>query len=123
MIEASVWIAPSIWKSVSDLTERPVWETTPVESEWSSPNGEPMTAIGWPTTTLSLSASVERGQVDLVRVDLEQGDIGERVESEDLGREDVAVVELDVDLVGRLPVFAFAVGDDMGVGDQSRRRR
>jgi hypothetical protein len=32
-------------------------ETTPIESDWSSPNGEPMAATGVPTWTLELSPS------------------------------------------------------------------
>ena len=56
-------------------------------------------------------------QVDPVRLHLEQSDIGERVEADDLGRDDVAVLELDEDPIGRLAVLAFAVADYVGVGD------
>ena len=50
LIEASVWIAPSIWNLVSDSTERSVAETTPTESDCCSPKGLPIAATGWPTT-------------------------------------------------------------------------
>ena len=46
LIEASVWIAPSIWNWVSDFTERSVAETTPTESERCSPKGLPIAATG-----------------------------------------------------------------------------
>ena len=58
MIEASVWIAPSIWNWVSDLTARSVAETTPTESERCSPKGLPIAATGSPTSSsLSLPSS------------------------------------------------------------------
>ena len=57
MIEASVWIAPSIWNLVSDWIERSVAETTPTDSDLSSPNGLPIAATGCPTSTHSLVAS------------------------------------------------------------------
>ena len=46
LIEASVWIAPSIWKLVSDWIERSVAETMPTDSDCSSPNGLPIAATG-----------------------------------------------------------------------------
>ena len=39
LIAASVWIAPSILKPVSESIERCVAETTPTDSDCSSPNG------------------------------------------------------------------------------------
>ena len=60
LIAASVWIASSIWKSVSDSTERPVAEITPTESEFSSPNGLPIAATGWPTWISELRPELER---------------------------------------------------------------
>ena len=97
LIEASVWIAPSIWNSVSDSIDRSVAETTPTESDCCSPNGLPIAATGSPTST-SCRAELERMQVEALGVDLEQGDVGERVEADDLGLDLVAVGELDVDL-------------------------
>ena len=52
---ASVWIAPEIWKSVSEATERSTAETIPTESDCACPNGDPIAATGSPTATFSLS--------------------------------------------------------------------
>ena len=57
LIEASVWIAPSIWNWVSDLTERSVAETIPLESDCCSPKGLPIAATGWPTWRSASSPS------------------------------------------------------------------
>src|SRR5436190_1773190 len=57
LIEASVWIAPSIWNRVRDSIDRSVAETTPTDSDWSSPNGLPIAATGCPTWTASFVAS------------------------------------------------------------------
>ena len=113
MIEASVWIAPSIRNSVSDSIERSVAETTPTESDWFWPNGLPIAATGVADLDVGLGAERERLQVEAVGVDLEQGDVGERVEADDLGLDLVAVGELDVDLAppraaGRLGVPVVA---------------
>ena len=54
MIDASVWIAPSIWKLVSDGIERSSAETNPTESDWRSPNGLPIAATCSPTSTSSM---------------------------------------------------------------------
>ena len=117
LIEASVWIAPSIWNWVSDLTDRSVAETTPTESDCCSPKGLPIAATGWPTTRSASSPSFEWVHLEAVGVDLEQGDVGEGVEADDVGGDHVAVGELDVDLIGGCPVAAAALGDDVGVGD------
>ena len=117
MIEASVWIAPSISNWVSDWIERSVAEMTPTESDWSSPNGLPIAATGCPTTRSESLAELERLQVEVRGVDLEQRHVGERVEADDLRRDEVAVGELDEHLVGLVAVRARAVGDDVGVGD------
>jgi hypothetical protein len=55
LIEASVWIAPSIWNSVSDSIERSSAETTPIERELRWPNGLPIAATGSPTSIASES--------------------------------------------------------------------
>ena len=51
MIEASVWIAPSIPNWVSESIERSAAETTPTESDWFWPNGLPIAATASPTST------------------------------------------------------------------------
>ena len=84
LIEASVWIAPSISKSVSESIERSVAETTPTESDWFWPNGLPIAATGSPTWT-SVAEPSERVQVEAVGVDLDQRDVGVRVEADDVG--------------------------------------
>jgi hypothetical protein len=63
LIDASVWIAPPIWNSVSDGIERSVAEITPTESDWRSPNGLPMAAVGSPTSTSS-SGPISSGLSD-----------------------------------------------------------
>ena len=62
LIEASVWIAPSIWNWVRDLTERSVAEITPTERDCCSPKGLPIAATGWPTTR-SLSLPSPSGRI------------------------------------------------------------
>ena len=115
LIAASVWIALSIWKSVSDCTGRSVAETTPVESEDSWLNGLPIAATGIARDQRAVVAELERLQVEAVGVHLEQGDVGVGVKADDLRRDVVAVGELDVDLVGLGPVGA--------AGPRSRRGR
>ncbi len=68
---------------------------------------------------LAVIAQLQRVQLEAVRLDLEQGDVGEGVEADDLGRHHVAVGELDVDLLGGLAGAAGVVGDDVGVGDDA----
>ena len=50
LIAASVWIAPTVAKPVSDSIERSSAEMTPTDSDCSSPNGLPIAATGAPTT-------------------------------------------------------------------------
>ena len=52
LIAASVWIASLIEKSVSASIVRFFADTTPTESELSSPNGLPIAATGSPTVTV-----------------------------------------------------------------------
>ena len=126
LIEASVWIAPSIRNWVSESIERSVAETMPVESDCSWPNGLPIAATGVPTSTALGGADLDRVQIEALGVDLEQRDVGVGVEADDLGLDLVAVGELDEDLVGGVDVIGAAaaraaallgVGDDVGVGD------
>ena len=121
LIEASVWIALSIANSVSDWIERSVAETIPIESDCCSPNGLPIAATGSPTANSSRSEMFRWLQVEAVRVDLDQRDVGVGIEADDVRRHAVAVAQLDVDLL-RLPRLPAAValaagGDDVGVGD------
>ena len=46
---------------------------------------------------VAVVAERQRVQVEAVGVDFDQGDVGERVEADDLRRDHVAVGELDVD--------------------------
>ena len=62
------------------------------------PNGLPIAATASPTSTSVSEPSGSGVQVEALGVDLEQGDVGERVEADDLGLDLVAVGELDVDL-------------------------
>ena len=62
LIAASVWIAPSVSKPVSDSIERSSAEMTPTESDCSSPNGLPIAATGEPTTQVVRLAERERAQ-------------------------------------------------------------
>ena len=103
MIGASVWIASTSEKfEVSESIERWIAETTPTPSESSLPNGLPIAATGSPTddgAELPSGTGIERV---VVRIDLEQPDVVEHVPADDLRRDPVAILELDVDPVGRV---------------------
>ena len=62
LIAASVWIAPVIAKPVSESIERSSAETTPTDSDCSSPNGVPIAATGAPTIALARRAERQRAQ-------------------------------------------------------------
>ena len=63
---------------------RSVAETTPTESDWSSPKGLPIAATGSPDrTNVGGRDSCDRVQVEAVRVHLDQGDVGVGVEADD----------------------------------------
>ena len=104
---ASVCTAPAVSKPVSDSIDRFVAEMTPVESDCSSPKGEPMAATGEPTTRRSAGAERQRAQRQPRRVDLQQRDVGEGVEPDDLRRHLVAVLEAHEDLAGGLDRLPF----------------
>ena len=92
---ASVWIASPIPKRVSDWMLRSSAETTPTDSDCSSPNGLPIAATGSPT-----ASPLERPRGSGVRskprrVDLQQRHVRVRVGADDLRRHAVAVRELD----------------------------
>ena len=85
LIGASVWIASTrSYFVVSDGIERRIAETTPTESESVFPNGLPIAATGWPTTTRLESPSGTGSQRMLLRVDPEHADIVEQVVADDL---------------------------------------
>ena len=113
---ASVWIAPMVSKPVSDWIERSSAEMTPTESDCSSPNGLPMAATGAPTCRSLVEPSGSGRSVRPVGVDLQQRDVGERVEALDLRRDLVAVGEAHEDARGLADGGALAAGDDVGVG-------
>ena len=108
---------------MSESIERSVAETTPTDSDWFCPNGLPIAATGVADLRRRSPSRAASGvQVEALGVDLQQGDVGERVEADDLGLDLVAVGELDVDLV-RLVQRAgrgagrLGVGDHVGVGE------
>ncbi len=111
LIEASVWIAPSIWNWVSDLTERSVAETIPLESDCCSPKGLPIAATGWPTWISASSPSSSGCRSKPSGSILQQADVDEGVEADDLGRDHVAVGELDEDFLAgsRLPLDSSVI--------------
>ena len=57
LIAASVWIASPILKRVSESMLRSSADTTPIDSDWRSPNGLPIAATGSPTFTLRVRAN------------------------------------------------------------------
>ena len=67
LIAASVWIASLIEKSVSASIVRFLADTTPTESEFSSPNGLPIAATGSPTWTVARVAERQRHEVEALR--------------------------------------------------------
>jgi hypothetical protein len=101
LIEASVWIAPSIWNR-----ERVLLAERAADRSHRLADDE-----------VVVVAELQRVQVEAVWLHLEQGDIGKGVEADDLGRDHVAVRELDVDRLGLLALATGGIGDDMGVGD------
>ena len=68
---------------------------------------------------LLVGRQLEGAQIEALRVDLEQRDVGVGVEADDLGRHLVAVGELDVDLLRLLDRAApsRSVGDHVGIGN------
>ena len=106
LIEASVWIAPSIWNWVSDLTERSVAETIADRERLLLAEGAADRRHRLADREVAVVAELERVQGEAVGLDLQQGDVGEGVEADDLGRDDVAVGELDEDFLGRHPLAA-----------------
>ena len=95
---------------------RSIAEITPTDSDWRSPNGEPIAATGSPTGDRGVRAERQRPQRQALRVDLEQRHVGVGVLADDLGLDAVAVGELDVDLARLLGVLAVALRDDVRVG-------
>ena len=103
---------------MSDGIVRPVPETTPIESEASAPNGEPIAATGCPTATVG--GVPERHRRETVRRGRhpQHTDVVVRIPAHDLGRDTVAVVELDIDAArGRGERRAGGRGDHVGGGE------
>ena len=92
--------------------------TTPADTLFSKPNGEPIAITHSPRLTRGLRGEVERRQV--LRVDLDERDVGALVAADDLGGEFAAVGELHDDF-GRA-VDDVRVGDDVAVGAHDEAR-
>ncbi len=90
---------------------RPLALTMPVVTVWPMPKGLPMASTTSPTSTLSLSAIGDGGQV--LGVDLDDGDVALRVAADDFGGELAAVLQGDLHLVGA--VHDVVVGEDVAV--------
>ena len=93
------------------MLPRPLALTMPVVTVWPMPKGLPMASTTSPTSTLSLSAMGDGGQV--LGVDLDDRDVALRVAADHLGRELPAVLQGDLDLVGA--VHHVVVGEDVAV--------
>ena len=78
LIAASVWMKER--KSPAPI-ERASAETMPLVTVWPTPNGLPIASTRSPTSSASLSPSVERRQLLAMRVDLQHGEIGMLVDS------------------------------------------
>ena len=77
---------------------------TPIESDCSSPNGQPMAATGAPTVRRSAWSPAAAAAGQARRVDLQQRDVGEGVEPDDLRGDLVAVLEAHEDLPAALRI-------------------
>src|SRR3954462_757122 len=90
LIAASVWIAPEIWKSVSEATERSTAETIPTDSDCACPKGEPQAAPGGGADgrdrpadrDLLAVAQRQRPQGKPLRIYVQQRDVGVRIVAE-----------------------------------------
>ena len=109
---ASVWITFStIRPAVRERTgsERPSAETTPAVTDPAKPCGLPMATTSWPDP--EPLGVAEHGRREAVLLGAEDGEVGERVGPDDLGRDLAAVDERGL----HLPSVA---GDDVGRGEQ-----
>ena len=80
---------------------RPVADTMPLVTELEYvPSGLPIATTSWPT--LSASDSPSRGRRQVGPLDLDDGQVGQRVDAVDGAGQDPAVLELDVELARRL---------------------
>ena len=116
LIAASVWIAPEIWKLVSDWIERSIAEMTPTDSDCCSPNGEPIAATGSPTSTLALSPSGSGRSFSPPGSSRSSAMSAFGSSPTILAGDLVAVGELDEDLARAPPRVALAGGHDVRVG-------
>ena len=86
LIAASVWMRLLRCWSPSVVIERPLAETMPLVTEFEYvPSGLPMATTSWPT--LSASESPRRGRGRSGRVDLDDREVGQRVDAVDRARE------------------------------------
>ena len=116
-------IATSVWMNGTRFScgrSRPFALTMPAVIVFSRPNGLPMATTHSPT--LSLSGSPIDDARQLLRVDLQQRDVGALVGADDLGDE-FALVGQPHGHFGRF-VDDVRVGDDVAVGreDEARTR-
>ena len=119
LIAASVWIRfVEAARRVSTSTVRPVAEMIPVVTVLVYvPSGEPMAIASWPTSMSRRLADRRRRQAG--RVDLDDREVGERVDAVDRALELAAVLELDRQLRGdrrRRVCDDVAVGQDPAGG-------
>src|SRR5437016_11711668 len=96
LIAASVWIALPIGNLVSDWMSRFSAETTPTDSDCSSPNGLPIAATGSPTVRPPVDpngngSSRAPGPRSWLGSTLQQRDVRVVVGTDDAGRQPVAV--------------------------------
>ena len=99
---------------------RSIAETTPTDSELCSLKGLPIAATGVPTTTVGGAPERHRRQCMGARIDPDDGDVAEQVPADDLGRDTVAVPELDVEPVRSADRPTAGLGH---VGDHVRVRQ
>ena len=115
LIAASVWIAPAV-RSPSATGSSGRWPrrrrpTATAPRRTGSRSRRPARRPRRPR-----SSRAAAGAAQAVGVDLQQRDVGERVEADDLGRHLVAVREADVDRGRRRIELPSPLGDDVGVG-------
>ncbi len=106
----SVWITLSTEKPLGAVIRRCLAETTPVVSVRSRPNGLPIETVGSPISHRGGVAELERMQVEPLRLDAQQRQVGLLVLAEHAGGHGPPAGEGDADVGG--------ARDDVGVGEQ-----
>ena len=117
LIAASVWIAPEIWKSVSEPTVAVDRRDDPDRQRLRLPERRPDRGHRLADLHLLAVAERQRPQRQALRIDAQQRDVGVRIVAEHPRLDAVAVRELDVDLAGAPDRLALAGRDDVRVGD------